>query len=152
MGADLYIDSVYQANMKKYNPLFEAAARARNEAKHDKKLEADLQKIVTYFYEKTMSEGYFRDSYNDSSLFKTLDLSWWQLSREGVINKKGKLMPTKAKALLKIIESKDEMKLPKGDSEWSDDEIKEYFEEKKARFIAFLKQAIELKEPIECSV
>lgn len=102
MGADLYIQSISDKAREKYSPMFDAAVKRRNDAQkagNSKRAEA-IQKEVEMYHDKMYpEEGYFRDSYNGTSLFRLLDQSWWQ-DLGPMLNKKGELSPTKAKKLL----------------------------------------------------
>lgn len=104
-------------------------------------------------YDKCYSVGYFRDSYNSTSLFWILGLSWWGCK----LIRGGSMSVANAKKLLDIIQKKTLPILPtdwpgknhcEGDAEgWN-----KYFQNKKINFENFLKQAIEANQPIRCSV
>lgn len=95
-------------------------------------------------------EGYFRDSYNNSSLFWQFGLSWWQLLKDELC-----LKPADCEALLADMQSKEATfkknirAYPKKSKELID---REYFIDKYARFRAFLNQAITENRLIYCSV
>ena len=161
MGADLYIEKLYRQNNEKYSPEFNKWVNIRDTFQAEgKKKEADeAQKKVSEFYEKMYEVGYFRDSYNGSSLFWILGLSWWQgeINGRSFITKKGEITPAGAKRLIKHIEPIEIQDLPE---DWPENnhaqgtaaEWTEYFREKKQLFLKFLRQAIELNEPIRASV
>jgi hypothetical protein len=88
--------------------------------------------------------GYFRDSYNDSCLFAQLRLSWWQDMR-AYLNDDGMLVPEQAKKLYAVVQ--DRVFSPTLS-------VKElaYFVAKKQRFLEFLQRAIDMNEPIYCSI
>ena len=106
MGADLYIESISEKQNAKYEPLFKAAVKARNDlanafpqaqpymkdvwrsgptprppaALREKvKLLNDAQKEVDKYYKAMQGGGgYFRDSYNSWGLSSLGYFSWWQ--------------------------------------------------------------------------
>lgn len=182
MGADLYIRSLHDAAEAQYKPIFGAAVKARDEyaeankatLKHDRETGAildpeydKLQAVVHEAYENMYEKngGYFRDSYNTTSLFWMIGLSWWkndyiedapdeeayptisvaQAARllEEVETKE--ITPTMVAAMLE--KEKERVGDPNDLSGWTT-----YFQEKRERFIAFLKRAIALNEPIQASV
>ena len=165
MGADIYLRSVSDAVRAEWQPKFSAAVAARDAKYRENDLRCPeddpLQVEVTRCYDKLFSEGYFRDSYNSTSLFHLLGLSWW---REDGIDSQGHMHPPAMLALIAKLESKtitDEMM-----SEWArhadakiepegDNSIaswKKMFVDKQTRLIALLKRAVELNEPLYCSV
>lgn len=123
----------------------------------------ELQGKVQEYADKMDEVGYFRDSYNGSSLFWKLGLSWWAMANVGgtntkvqLINSRGYITPKKAVMLLALVEAlpitigEEEVK------EWAPgttrEDLVKYFTEKKARFITFIKFAIEKKASIYASV
>ena len=149
MGADLYIKSLHDASQAKYRPLFEAACAERD--KHDRdSLEAKAaQKDVREYCELMHGAGYFRDSYNSTSIMWRYGLSWGQ--SDGLIDEEGMMSPTSAKALLEMLESYNMKEVTA--EEFPDDleGWRSYFETKATLFKNFLRRAIELNEPIVCS-
>ena len=101
MGADLCISKVFEDNSKKYKPLFDSAVALRDSAKPE--LEAQAQEIVSYFYDRMYSAGYFRDSYNSSSLFAVIGLSWWRLADDYKLNAKGQWTIKQCTAIRQLI-------------------------------------------------
>ncbi len=93
MGADLYIDSIVNKAKAEHQPKFDDAV-AKRDAKltelagtprtPETKAEVDaLQKVVNEHYHAMYPDnGYFRDSYNHSSLFWQIDFSWWEITGE----------------------------------------------------------------------
>jgi hypothetical protein len=160
MGADIYLKSVNSKCQKKNDRLFKSWALRRDQANEEgNKLEAArCQKKVSFYYDAMYAEGYFRDSYNGTSLFQRLGLSWWGLP----INKKG-LLPIaemiKLRAKLEVatipVVTKEEL-LKQGcsvdEGENSPTSWTKYFEGKKADLITLLDKGIELGEPLYCSV
>lgn len=159
MGADLYIDSVYEPNHDKYKKLFDKAVSIRDAFPVGSKQAKEAQVKVDLYFEKMNEKGYFRDSYNGSSLFWRLGLSWW---KDWKTNKKGEMSVAKCKKWLKTIEgiklisiTFDELKnsgcLVEKSGENSVDVWNKYFVDKKNKFEEFLKLAISLNEPIYSS-
>jgi hypothetical protein len=155
MGADLYIESISSKLQEKYDSAFTKACEKRNCATNSKEKEI-LQKEVDKIYDKMFGQGYFRDSYNNSSLFWLMELSWWQtnIDDEGLMQVeeckklleivKGKKIPTVKELESKLIGRIDDKEDIQG---WH-----KYFVDKKKKFIKFLEKAIELNETIRCSV
>lgn len=73
MGADIYLSSIVDPARAKNRPLFDDACERRNRG--DEGARADVEKYYDAMYP---PEGYFRDSYNDTSLYWLLGRSWWQ--------------------------------------------------------------------------
>ena len=165
MGADLYINSVFEPNNKKYTPQFDAAVSKRNSVtKHDSKEAEAAQKRVDKYFDLMYGKGYFRDSYNSTSLLWRLDLSWWSDVGD-MLDEEGDLSPAKAHLFLEMLESRSIAPITKKELEEYDgngkskkvsqkqvDEWNEYYINKKKKLIAFLKLAIKLNEPIHCSI
>lgn len=162
MGADIYIESISEACREKYGPKFEAAVAKRETATDPKEKEA-AQKLVSKYYDLMYGRGYFRDSYNGTSLFWCLGLSWWgdtggELDDEGYLSVQGcKNLLAEVKArnvptLKKMPEYLDGKYVVLDDDENSPAVWRKYFVNKRRRFIRFLEKAIELDEPIRCSV
>lgn len=190
MGADLYINKLYDENYEKTKPLFDEAVKQRNmfnatipaevmQAATDKAWEKPLtprqmqlleehrltlehsdklQEEVSKQYEAMHAVGYFRDSYNDSSLFWKLGLSWWGMSREkSYINSRGNIPPEAARRLRARIMKMPAIKITQADlARWDKKEtvesVQEYFDKKRIKFIAFLDAAIKAKRTIRASI
>lgn len=155
MGADLYINSLYDKNRKKYEKKFNDACRKRDEAKTEKEKEK-CQKQVSKYYDAMFSEGYFRDSYNATSVLWALDMSWWgnkYIDENGVMSAGAALDFLKdvkaAKLKLPTLEQLKEnyADVSNGVRPWHT-----YYRRKKKDLIEFLKKAVELQEDIHCSV
>ena len=84
MGADLCIRKITNPARKTHEPAFKAAVAARDAG-------TGTQEAVDREYDAMFPEdGYFRDSYNGSSVLNRMGLSWWQdviplLSRAGYL-------------------------------------------------------------------
>jgi hypothetical protein len=165
MGADIYLESVYQENHDKYNDEFIRTAEKRDRLKSVGAPQADIdkvQKIVERLYDKMFEKGYFRDSYNGTSLFWVLGLSWWQDVGDNMLNKKGYMSVRRMKKLRQMVMDAKMITIDRAylesqhvqvdNGENSPKAWKDYFEKKREDFIKFLDEAIEKKEYIRCSV
>ena len=116
---------------------------------------------VHQHYDAMYSEGYFRDSYNATSVLWAYNLSWWG-DVTPMLNKRGNLTPARAKEFLALLEmaklkpvTKKSLKANHAtvdDGENSPAQWKKYFREKRESLIAFLKLAIKLRTSIRCSL
>jgi len=169
MGADVYLNSLYEKTRDYYQPLFDEAVRKRdtlmlklndgrptNENFNHPEVKK-LQEKVSEYYNLMNSEGYFRDSYNATSLLWVLGLSWWSDVGD-MLNKKGELSITKTKKFWKMIKDRpvtiEAVQKAMGEHQLQDtaDEWFEYWVEKRQRLIELLELSIELKEPLIFSV
>jgi hypothetical protein len=115
------------------------------------------QKWVLKYYGKMHERGYFRDSYNPSNLLWLFDLSWWQDVLDVLVGKDGKMSPRNAERFLKMLADREpvfeaklkKVKPAKGETRA---EVEEYFRGEYERLKTFLRQAIDRKESIECSL
>ena len=159
MGADLYLNSSFQKNRARYEAKFNHWV-AKRDALHKagkKKAADEAQQQVAKYYDKMYERGYFRDSYNPSNLLWLFDLSWWQDVLEVLVGKDGKMSPRNAGRLLQMLADREpvfetnlkKVKPAKGETQA---EVEEYFREKYDCLKAFLRQAIDRKECIECSL
>ncbi len=92
---------------------------------------------------------YFRDSYNDTSLFWKLDLSWWQDAGDFPTDEDGYAPPEAHAALLAKVSAPGQLDKLKA---IADDEWRPYFIEKYDRLCHFLQACIEAGDPICYSV
>ena len=160
MGADIYLSSIADRARHMYEPLFNDAVKRRNLAKTEG-LKAEWQHKVEKYHDAMFpEEGYFRDSYNATSVFQVMDLSWWQLGDE-MLDETAHLPVDKARELLALIEQRpisyetvtahcEQNKLH--ESKQSIDEWFKYFVAKRERFMALLRKSIELNEPLLWSI
>lgn len=157
MGADIYIESLRKGCEKKWQEKFREAVK-RRDAASSPTAKDEIQKEVEKFYELLYSEGYFRDSYNDTSVFKQLGLSWWRDVGNLLPKKDNHMAVPKMKVLLKMVEERnipDPLKLDPAcfdNKENTPEAWKKYFVEKRQTFIDFLKLAIKKNERIRCSI
>lgn len=161
MGADIYLRSKSEACRAEWEPKFYAAVEARNACPEGPERER-LQEEVSAAYDAMYSQGYFRDSYNSTSLFWLLGLSWWEndyMSPGGKMKLRGmrKLLAklegtTITDGMMRQWQTKNEDRAvikPYGQNSLS--AWKAMFERKQLDLINLLKEAIELKEPLDCS-
>ena len=176
MGADLYIKPLTEAARKKWSPVFDDAVKLRNQLAVDlrawesilaareqvgnkvtiqsakdclettkKELDA-AQKAVSGAYDKMYGYGYFRDSYNGTSVLWRLGLSWWQDIPGGTLTvaqlqdtlekvRKSKLKPCTAAEL-------KEMGCTVDNGENSVKAWQNHYRNKKRRLMRFLARAI----------
>lgn len=77
MGADLYIESNYNALQARLQPQFEAAVKRRDAARSTKARDLEQAEVARIFDAMHPPSAYFRDPYNSHSLLGQLGLSWW---------------------------------------------------------------------------
>jgi hypothetical protein len=92
------------------------------------------------------SEGYYRDSYNDSNLLWKLGLDYWGWFGSH-LDKEGLLHPDQAAVILQEVLNRHHLL-----EEIENTEERKYLEEKFEEFTEFLRTAISAGEPIECSI
>lgn len=168
MGADIYIvHPSIKAKREAMHELFDIAVNLREFAgSEDEKSKA--QKLVEYFYGAMNEDGYFRDSYNATSIMGRLGLSWWRdvgaiLDRYEVDEDQDWNLPIDGvRELLSMVESaqlsiptredleKDHARVDDGEN--SPEAWGAFYTEKHKRLIAFLRQAIEMDAPLYCSI
>lgn len=180
MGADIYLKSKFDANSAKYEPQFHEAVRERDALpagpEHDK-----AQERVTELYDLMYAEGYYRDSYNCWNSLTKFGLSWWR-DVSPRLNKKGCLSPRGCKWLMNELRSRrfggevvqgEEVEFagqvmarlaeasggkatiepyPGAEMTEMTAEDVQYHLGKKTALLALLQEAIDLKEPLLCSL
>lgn len=156
MGADIYLESKFRKNHDLYKEKFEKAVTARDMETNP--LERNrLQILVSEYFDKMYSEGYFRDSYNPSSFMAVIDLSWW-VDVVPMLNKKGYLPIKNTRKLLKMIEDRPmtddriEAHMKKHNIHTEKVEWKKFFKKQHEEFRALLQESIDLKEPLRMSL
>lgn len=164
MGADLYLNSIFDKQAELYRDKFDKVCELRDSLPEG--VERDrAQEQVSEFYSLMYEKGYYRDSYNDSSLLNKLGLSWWQditplLDEEaGLPTKEAeKLLPIISEAMLNLYPQKFNQfcadNFPSNTPN-RDEEIKRwdsYFKGKFEKLTTMLRMSIELDEPIYCSL
>jgi hypothetical protein len=177
MGADLYIRSISNKATEDYQSLFNKAVAQRN-ALPDGPQHEKAQEVVEKYYNLMYDhDGYFRDSYNATSLAWALGFSWWadviplltdfeSEDAHGNIADDddtgnllfGENLQTFRRMVAKEIKPdvtierlRDQGALV-DDDEHSPEAWLVYFEEKRMRLLRFIDTAIALDEPIYCSL
>jgi len=161
MGADLYIKSISDERKKQFEPLFEAAVRLRDLAETEVQRQIAQEQVHKY-YDEMYADGYFRDSYNLTSVMARMELSWWNDVGPMLSKKTSNLSPRKAKRLLEIIRERqiqaltvDEIRNAGGTIDDGENTIANWVQfwiDQRLELIAFLEKAISLKEPVYCSI
>lgn len=171
MGADIYLRSVNDRAKAFWSPKFDEAVVRRNRCVEHSAAYDLAQKDVHRAYEGMMGAGYFRDSYNVSSLFNMLGLSWWGACNkpDPLIGDDGMMGLEEMKRLRKLLDDHGQItaerltgwakKAKKERSAVITDEGEDdliswagMFEEKRQRLMALLDLAMKLGEPLFCSV
>lgn len=178
MGADLYIEPIYQRNQK-HRPAFEAACRLRDEAKEtlraykalvqacvvsgsigagqlpaakrnlteaEQALEAAQAEVEKIWAKAFGGPGYFRDSYNGTSVLWRLELSWWQDVPHGELTA-DQLRKFRAEIVARTLKPVTVAGLKEegckvDDGENSPKAWAKYFRNKKRQLVRFLDRAI----------
>lgn len=162
MGADLYIEKIYQPRVRRYQPLFLAALQAFNHAPAGSKAAAAAQTELQRYGALLESKGCFRDNYNATSVLWRLGLSWWDdvmplCDPEGRL--KGKAL-RKFRQMVKdaklILPTRAELqaqglKLAQA-GEYSVAGWGSYFQRSQAQLLAFLDEAIASRSAVVCSL
>jgi len=169
MGADLYIRKVTDAARAEWDSKFEAAVTKRDALRTgpsptpEQKAEYEAaQAEVSRCYDAMHPEtGYFRDSYNATSVMWTLGLSWWK-DVIPMLSKSRSLRGKKLLALVEMIESakqklptKKELVKNHATVDAGENSIESWhksYVEGRASLIAFLRRAVETKQPVEFSL
>lgn len=160
MGADLYIPKIQNPLRKEHEPLFNEAVRKRDlMISHGEPrrgfTQADVdaaQALVNKHHNAMYSAGYFRDSYNSSSLLWVLDLSWWKdVTSLFDIDAEDSEINCSPDACQKIkdlilshpLPSRSSFVRPNDfDTACTDDDIYSYFKKKYDSLLTFLDEAI----------
>lgn len=159
MGVDLYLMSIYKKNSHRYKPKYnewmakrDAFQKAGNQAEADK-----AEKRTLKYLDKMNEQGYFRDSYSPSNLLWLFELSWWNDVADDLIDGKGKMSPSKARYFLEMLKDREpifKLNLKKVESMEGETkkETGKLFRDKYKYLRNLLHEAIDRKEPIECSL
>ncbi len=149
MGADLYINQLYEPQRQKWEPLFEKAARTRDRLPAGSEEHRRAQARVEECYANMKAEGYFRDSYNDWNLLWKFGLSWWS-DVIPMLNQESELPVEAVKSLLAMLEERENV----FQRELEALPVKEQdsFRRRHKDFEKFLKRAIDLNVPILASL
>ena len=149
MGADLYINTLYQPNYRKWEREFKKAVKVRDGLKPETKEHQQAQAEVEEAFERMHERGYFRDPYNNNDLLWKFGLSWWD-DVIPMLDAGGDLSPEQAKKLVGMLDE-NQAKLQESISTMSEKE-RRYFVDRYADLLRFLNEAIELDAPIHASL
>jgi hypothetical protein len=162
MGADLFIEEIHNPVWQRYAPLFKAAMRRRNQSPPGSQAAETARAEAVRYSDLMFSAGYFRDSYNITSVLACLGLSWWEdvlplCNADRVLTgaqlRRFRLMVASAQLQLPTQAELEEYGLTVADAGtyslagWHD-----YFRERHAELLAFLDQAIACQGSIRCSL
>jgi len=149
MGADLYINSLYEPERARWEHKFDAAVKHRETKPAGSPEWDEAQKEVEHCFEQMRSQGYFRDPYNDWDLLWHFGLSWWN-DVIPMLDEDCRLNAGAATRLLAMLTEREGVfgerlsDLSEGDAQ--------YFRNRYVELRQFLNQAVALGEPIECSL
>ena len=118
MGADLYIDSLYEPNQAVWAPQFEEAAALCDSLTPGTPEHEEAHERLRYCHEQMNSRGYFRDPYNDWDVLWQFGLSWWN-DVIPMLDHEDRLSVAKARRLLAMLDQREEIfeeRLPEGDA------------------------------------
>jgi hypothetical protein len=159
MGADLYVEEIIDKTREEYSDKLESTVSEMREL--EKKGEEDSErykelKVKSNEYMNKMypEDGYFRDSYNNSSLFWNMGLSWWK-DVGGLLDEDGNLTGDNLRKLIKIVKNskvtlpEDKEKMP---IDISANEYLKILEDRKNQLLDFLNNAMLKNYPILCSI
>ena len=149
MGADLYIRSLFDPGYEEWVQPFQDAIEKRDALPERGPKWHEAQRWVEECYERMYERGYFRDPYNDWSLLRHFELSWWS-DVQALLDEQHQLLPENADALLVMLHEREAVFeehigcLDAGD--------RRYFKEQYRALQDFLRAATARGEPIECSI
>lgn len=149
MGADLYIEMVFESNYREWKPKFEEAVTKRDAAVQGTPDDTFWQKRAEEAYDRMYDAGYFRDSYNPSNVLWQYGLSWWD-DVIPMLDEDGNLAVDKVEALLQMLNDRQ----PTFDENVSKfpERARQDFCERAVKLHGFLEYAIKLECPIHCSL
>jgi hypothetical protein len=149
MGADLYIDSLYEPNQAVWVPQFEEAARLCDSLTPETPEHEEARERLKYCHEQMNSRGYFRDPYNDWDVLWQFGLSWWN-DVIPMLDEDARLSVANARRLLAMLDQHEESfeerlaGLP--------DKKQQSYRDRYIELRQFLNQAIALDESVICSL
>jgi hypothetical protein len=149
MGADLYIDSLYEPNQAVWAHEFEDAAKLCDSLTPGTPEHEDARERLRYCHEQMNSRGYFRDPYNDWDVLWQFGLSWWD-DVIPMLDQDARLSVANARRLLAMLDQREESfeerlaGLP--------DKKQQSYRDRYIELRQFLNQAIALDESVSCSL
>lgn len=128
------------------------------------------QEIVEFLNDKQYEEGYFRDPYNDGTMLNVLGGSYWR-DVSKMCDKQGDMKLPEIKKFINWLEAHKVPEVEWFNTEWIKDtegkpcesrikwiaeegvdKIQAYFVGRREDMLAFFNKALELKQPVHCSV
>ncbi|MEM3452114.1 MAG: hypothetical protein QW835_00610 [Candidatus Hadarchaeum sp.] len=160
MGAELYIESIFNDAYRRWAPIFERLVIVRDRAisrgEDAEEIQLQIRKVYNRMYPRS---GYFCDNYNGTCLLWRLGLSWWEdvdpLVKDGYLytNEIRKLICMVKKAKwIDLNEYVKEYSLQIDDKDNSPDAWEIYFLGKKRHLLSLLNRALRIGEPILVSI
>jgi hypothetical protein len=149
MGADLYIDSLYEPNQAVWAPQFEEAIALCDSLTPGTPEHEEARERLRYCHEQMYSRGYFRDPYNDWDVLWQFGLSWWD-DIIPMLDKEDRLSVSKARRLLAMLDQREEIfeerlaGLP--------DKKQQSYRDRYIELRQLLNQAVALGESVNCSL
>ena len=149
MGADLYIDSLYEPNQAVWAHEFEDAAKLCDSLTPGTPEHEDARERLRYCHEQMNSRGYFRDPYNDWDVLWQFGLSWWD-DVIPMLDEDARLSVANARRLLAMLDQREESfeerlaGLP--------DKKQQSYRDRYIELRQFLNQAVALGESVNCSL
>jgi hypothetical protein len=149
VGADLYIRSLYDKQKQEWEPAFNNAVQERDRLSHGTPEYEKADALVWDYYERMNVSGYFRDPYNGWDVLWQFGLSWW----EDVIPllDDHHLSVVNTKKLLDMLDAHQSL-FETSMAETEEEDERQYFRQQSDALRAFLTEAIDLDEPIDCSL
>ena len=149
VGADLYIRSLYDKQKKEWEPHFNQAVQERDKLTRGTPEYEQADELVWDYYERMNVSGYFRDPYNGWDVLWKFGLSWWEDVLPLLNDHQLSVVDTKKLVdMLDAHQSQFESAL----AETEEEDEPQYFRRQSEALRAFLSEAIELGEPIDCSL
>ncbi len=149
MGADLYINSLYEPQRARWERKFDAAVKHRDSLPTDSPHRAEAQVQVDHCFTQMRSQGYFRDPYNDWDVLWHFGLSWWD-DVIPMLDEDCRLTTGAATRLVAMLTEREGV-FGERLSALSEEDA-QYFRDRYVELRQFLNQAVGLDEAIECSL
>jgi len=149
MGADLYINSLHQGSRGTWEPQFEAASKLRDSLPKGSAARAEAETKLEYCQDQMLSQGYFRDPYNNWDLLWQFGLSWWN-DIIPLLEDEARLTVPQVRRLLEMLTEREVTFDERLSALRLEDET--YFRNRYLELRTFLNRAIALDEPIDCSL
>lgn len=162
MGADLYIESITEPARKQAEPRFNAAVRRRENATAEPVRKAAQAEVEAAYDAMYPEGGYFRDSYNGTCVLARVGLSWWNDVVPMLDD--DRLLSVQAAGALAVRVEEAELDLPDADElkamhcavsdegENSPEAWAESYRSHRKELVTFLRRAVDMGEPVRCSL